>query len=666
MTLNIEGADKDPVLASRQCKISVDLPFEPTERNCFIAMSPPTRINASVSFSNVRYIFFDGDVLSSLGSQRTVEYYSYDGTLTLSTTTNSIYYMSAYDVTCITLAYTGVFNGSSVDNYSAISDGYLSYTTLSGDTQCAELAQQYFNTLPALSAHMDIEVYTHGADGNKMITAKWDNIDNIPAGMYSTSYFVVISASDKMGASPSTGSFLVDGIELSICPYNDKIYQLTWVNAFNSLTASQQSYIVDNNRDYLYVSVALCHNEDGRVVDQCEVFKVTQTGGIDDEGGLPDQGGTSDTHPNTSPRPNGDYDGSTGDIDASGTGQALAIDNIITTSYAVTEQQLNDFGDWLWTNDLSTTVFGNQVAPIENVLSCKRIPFNVATASNTNIWLGNINSGVACVLASTNHYQDIGSIQIPTPCGGTFLDEQNNVSIYLPYCGIQSIPTSICYDKSLYTVTLPNGFTKQIPKLTGRTLTVKYVYDMIYGTCAALLYMDSNLFGVYNGTCGVDIPLTASNRASNQLALQKDGGNMIAGIITSAVGGAVSGGMSGGLLGAAIGGIIGAGESALGGALRTKNNAMTQETHFTTSGGFSSQIASFMSPNVTIFVEYTDIGTIPDSYAHENGYPCNLDLNLSDLVGYTELDGAIEISNIPCLEEERVLLKQALQDGFYL
>lgn len=544
------------------------------------------------------------------------------------------------------------------------STGGYELITANDYTALAVAVRAYFDTPD--SPAMDIEVYTHGADGNKMITAKWDNIINIPTGMYSTSFFVVISTSDKMGASPGTGSFLVDGIELAVCPYNDKIYQLTWVNAFNSLTASQQSYIVDNNRDYLYVSVALCHNDDGRVVDQCEVFKVTKTGGIDDEGGLPDQGGTSNTYPDTSPRPNGDYDGSTGDIDASGTGQALAIDNIITTSYAVTEQQLNDFGDWLWTNDLSTTVFGNQVAPIENVLSCKRIPFDVATASNTNIWLGNINSGVACVLASTNHYQNIGSIQIPTPCGGTFLDEQNNISIYLPYCGIQSIPTSICYDKTLYTVTLPNGFTKQIPKLTGRTLTVKYVYDMIYGTCAALLYMDSNLFGVYNGTCGVDIPLTASNRASNQLALQKDGGNMITGIITSAVGGAVSGGMSGGLLGAAIGGIIGAGESALGGALRTKNNAMTQETHFTTSGGFSSQIASFMSPNVTIFVEYTDIGTIPDSYAHENGYPCNLDLNLSDLVGYTELDGAIEISNIPCLEEERVLLKQSLQDGFYL
>lgn len=517
----------------------------------------------------------------------------------------------------------------------------------------AQAVRDYFDSSAA--PYMDIDCYTSGADGNKLVTLEWDNIYNIPAGMYSSSYFITVLSGSSGGDA--------GGTRVAVCPYRDKIYQVLYGDLFNALSEVGQQQAMEN--DYLYITCNLCHTEGERtIIDQSAKFKIDRVGTATTE--HTEGGGTVTPHSNTSPRPNGDYDGSTGDIDASGTGQALAIDNIITTSYAVTEQQLNDFGDWLWTNDLSTTVFGNQVAPIENVLSCKRIPFDVATATNTNIWLGNINSNVACVLASTNHYQNIGSIQIPTPCGGTFLDEQNNVSIYLPYCGIQSIPTSICYDKTLYTVTLPNGFTKQIPKLTGRTLTVKYVYDMIYGTCAALLYMDSNLFGVYNGTCGVDIPLTASNRASNQLALQKDGGNMITGIITSAVGGAVSGGMSGGLLGAAIGGIIGAGESALGGALRTKNNAMTQETHFTTSGGFSSQIASFMSPNVTIFVEYTDIGTIPDSYAHENGYPCNLDLNLSDLVGYTELDGAIEISNIPCLEEERILLKQALQDGFYL
>ena len=514
----------------------------------------------------------------------------------------------------------------------------------------------------------DIDVYTTGADGNKIVTFNWKNIDNIPGDMYPASYLVRVGV--NYTAAPDAQ---IQPTLLSILPYStsyvipgtrDTSYQVGYLDALQSMPSTAQGYAI--SQDWLAFFVQLGHTEDGTTVTDAKyLFKIEKDGEITDYTD-PQTGGTIGTHDNTSPRYNDDYSGDSGSIDASGTGQSLSLDNVLTTSYALTKTQLTDFGRWLWTNDLSTTVYGNEVSPIENILSCKLIPFDVASATSANIWVGNINSNVACVIASTNHEFNVGSITIGTPCGGTFLDEQNKISIYLPYCGIQSIPTGICYSKTLETVTLPNGFTKQIPKLTGRTLTVKYVFDMIYGTCAALLYMDGALFGIYNGTCGVDIPLTQSNRASNQLALNKDGGNMIAGTITSGVSGAVGGGMSGGLAGALVGGVISAAQSALSGLLHYQNNAANQETHFTTSGGFSSQIASFMSPNVTLFIEYTDMDSIPQGYGHENGYPCNLNLNMSDIVGYTELDGSIEISDIPCLEEERVLLKQALQDGFYL
>lgn len=525
----------------------------------------------------------------------------------------------------------------------------------------AQNARTYFDT-PA-TPYMDCDIFTSGADGNKLITLEWDNIQNIPAGMYPASYYLRIHADDDGQG----------GRNIAICPYVDKEYQVTYQNVLSQMFESEQATAILNG--WLYLNVYLAHNDDGApVIDQSLHFKVFRDGSITDETD-PGEAGNRDTHPNTSPRHNGEYADGTGSLTGDDAGQALSVDNILTTSYAVSETDLGLFGDWLWANDLQQTLFGNQVSPMENILSCKRIPFDVDTGTNTTIWLGNINSGVAAHFAGTKtHKQPIGSgISIPMPCGGTFLDEQNNVSIYLPYCGIHSIPTSICYDKTLETITLPNTNTFDVPKLTPRTLTVEYVFDMIYGSCAALLYMDGSLFGVYNGSCGVDIPLTQSNRASNQLALNKDGGNMVAGIVTSTVGGMISGAMAGGLIGAGIGGLIGAGESALGGALRTKNNAVNQETHFTTSGGFSSQIASFMPSSVMVFVEYTDEGAGEQAftdfekvYAHENGFPCNLNLNMGDIVGYTELAGSIEIDSIPCLEEERVLLKQALQEGFYL
>ena len=89
------------------------------------------------------------------------------------------------------------------------------------------------------------------------------------------------------------------------------------------------------------------------------------------------------------------------------------------------------------------------------------------------------------------------------------------------------------------------------------------------------------------------------------------------------------------------------------------------DTHYTTSGGFSSQLASFMSSSVTLIVDHVKY-TRPSTYAHDNGFPCYLTRNLSKLKGYTELDGACELQHIACFEEERRELKKALMEGFYL
>lgn len=612
------------------------------------------------------YLCFDGDVNNS-ESEITVseDAIAWDGGqgkyVVFRSYTHNTYrqYYAAKNITMYDIS-TSAYSMYTVGSVDTPLTNALLLTT--GDYNDAlQAARDYFDT-PA-TPYMDIDVFTSGADGNKLITVDWDNIQNLPADMYPASYFVKIHADDDGQA----------GRNLALCPYNNKEYQVTYQSAISQMFESEQTAAYTNG--YIYINVFLCHNEGSEVeIDQSAHFKVLRDGSITDETD-PGEAGNRGTHPNTSPRHNGEYADGTGSLTGDDAGQALSVDNILTTSYAVSETDLGLFGDWLWANDLQQTLFGNQVSPMENILSCKRIPFDVDTGSATTIWLGNIDSHVAAHFAGTNtHKQPVGSgISIPMPCGGTFLDEQNNVSIYLPYCGIHSIPTSICYDKTLETITLPNGNTFDVPKLTPRTLTVEYVFDMIYGSCAALLYMGGSLFGVYNGSCGVDIPLTQSNRASNQLALNKDGGNMVTGIITSTVGGMISGAMAGGLIGAGIGGLIGAGESALGGALRTKNNAVNQETHFTTSGGFSSQIASFMPSSVMVFVEYTDEGAGEQAftdfqkvYAHENGFPCNLNLNMGDIVGYTELAGSIEIDSIPCLEEERILLKQALQEGFYL
>ena len=58
-----------------------------------------------------------------------------------------------------------------------------------------------------------------------------------------------------------------------------------------------------------------------------------------------------------------------------------------------------------------------------------------------------------------------------------------------------------------------------------KTVTLKYIYDVITGVCTACFYTGDIEICKYSGTIAIDIPITASNRAQVE-----------AGYITSAIG----------------------------------------------------------------------------------------------------------------------------------
>lgn len=515
------------------------------------------------------------------------------------------------------------------------------------DSTDATVEQDVIDYLTAPSApYMDCDVYTKGVQGNKMISFEWDNLQNIPAGMYE-SYQV------RIGYNMAVFDPLV------ITPYKSKFYQVSWLDYLNYLPADiAQQFILDGR---IYGRVDLFHMDGSDiVVDWNYSFEVMEDGEIDIT--IPPDAGTATPHEDENPGSSDQYGDGDGSWTTYAPGQAMSVDNLLTRSYVLDEQGIRDFGDYCWNNDLKLTLFSNQVAPLENILSCKRIPFAV-TGTPATVWLGNLNTGIAGSIATSNHLQDLGYITVPVLNGpvkngvhqGNWLDFLTNVSIYLPYCGIQTIPTKLLYRQS------KDGDDNII--LVGRQLGVKYIYDIVYGSCAAVLSVRDKStdgwseFAVYNGSCGIDIPITASNRASNELSIAHQGANAVTGSLLSAIGGVMKGGL--------VGGLIAGGMSALSSAGNISNDAKYQERHYTTAGGFSSQVASYLSCSVILIMEHV-LYTEPTGYGKENGYPCNLSLYMSDLSGYTELDGSIEIEGIPCLDEERTMLKQALMDGFYL
>lgn len=501
------------------------------------------------------------------------------------------------------------------------------------------------------SPYMDVDAYTTGNTANTTIlTALWDNIQNVPSGMYPASYQVRISAYVAAGHKN----------EVTYIPYTTKQFQMSFMDFIGYMNETEQDDAIINER--VFMALDLGHNEGERfVVDAAYTLRLGIDGDIVNETD-PGTGGTVGVHVHIPPTTNDSYNPDTSELTPQAPGQAMSVDNLLYTSYILDDSALTAFGQYIWANDLVTTLYANQTSPIENILSCKRIPFTVG-GSDTSIKIGNINTGIGTTTLSghvkksaAGHVKDCGTITVPIYNGGNWLDMTNKYSIYLPYCGIQSLPT----DALLIQTTGANG----VPKVTGRTLGVKYYYDIIYGTVIAEVSVDGNAMFIFNGECGIDIPITASNRASNQLAMLKGGANTMLSGVSNVVGGVIGGAMSGGLIGAAIGGLKGVASTAMDVA-KEEVNRQTYELHYTTAGGFNSQVASYLTPTITLFCEHV-LYTEPTGYAKENGYPCYLNRNMSELTGYTELDGSIEISGIPCLEEERGMLKQALQDGFYL
>ena len=667
--VSIDATHKNGNYPSVSYKYVIDCnSVTPDEHNCICTIAN-ARVVGSSTDASIQYLIFDGYVTSDLG-QPTADSYGYDGSVIhASITCNTPVYVAAEDVTYFSLiSWTTIISDTTAGDISAFTGNVEIMEPQGSVLDIMHDARVYFDNLPPDSPCMDVKIYTTGSDGNKIVTFKYGNLQNIPPGMYEASYLVRFGVNYTAAPDASIPITLL-GIQQYKRPQEDRFYQIGYIDALNRMGQTAGAYAIDNGR--LIFFVQLYHHDDGDVIDATYIFGVDEDGSITD--GTPaGTGGTVNIYNNTSPHDNDEYDDDDGSMDSETTGQGLSVDNLLTTSYALTDSELIDFGRWLWNNDLTAGLYAYQVSPIENILACKRIPFDVASATTTYIWLGNLRSTVQAKYAETTHIQPIGTVQVPLYYGGDFMNMNNNISIYLPFVGIETIPTSLCYKTTTETVTLPNGKTHKVSKMVSRYIKVEYIFDMIYGTCAALVYVgdmvngafSGNLHGAYNGTCGVDIPLTQSNRASNELALKKEGGNVLAGVVGSALSGAVSG-MAGGIGGAVVGGLTSGLLSAITGGMRQSNTKETQETHFTTAGGFSSQVASFMPSSVMIYTEHF-IYTEPEEYAHENGYPCNLCLNMEDICGYTELDGSIEISDIPCFEEERVLLKQALQEGFYL
>ena len=497
----------------------------------------------------------------------------------------------------------------------------------------------YFNQ--PTTATCEFNLYTLGRGHTTLYTLIADNLTPVsPLTDADYDIFIGVTAySDR------------DGAQFATFPYNQYKVEFSYDAVYAALYDNEETQA--ETQGYFYIKAILRHTENGEaVIDQEQYFTISTT-----TAEIIDSSPDINIYIDTPPEGDQHYNTDTDDLEGQAPGQNLSVDNLLTTSYVLTESELIAFGQFMWANDLTTTMYAYQTAPIENILSCKRIPF-VETGTPApmpdGIKLGNVATGITANIVNSSHRKVIGSpFSLPTDKFKPWMAFSDfvQVSIYLPYIGIVKVPNTLCWKK-----TASNG-------IAARTIQVEYIYDILFGSCAAILSVydetlqDYVMFASYNGQCSVDIPITSSNRAEIEHSLIKTGVNGVAGSLTRFVEG-----MSTGNIGGALVGTVG---DLFGTYARYKADQITADTHYQTSGGISSQVASLMSNGVYVFMEYPDY-TEPDTYAHEYGYPCNISLNLSGLSGYTEIEHGVDFSGIPAFNEELEILEQFLTSGFYL
>ena len=289
---------------------------------------------------------------------------------------------------------------------------------------------------------------------------------------------------------------------------------------------------------------------------------------------------------------------------------------VLTSTFHMTKERLVQLGQFLWGSSIFDEFSLINNNPIENIISCKAIPYAIS-GTTQEITLGNVKTGVNGEKISQNFSkQTIGSVAIAEHYKN-FLDyaPYTNVIIYLPYIGFKELDTSL---------------------IMGKTLRIEYTLDVITGGCLAQIYVGKIRLYEFTGNIGVDISITASNRAQVESAYINSG----VGVVSSAMSGNVTG---------AVNSIIG---------------AATSQYHYSGTGNPSPSCVASTNRTCYVVIDRPQYQPL-NAFNHTRGRMCCLSKTIGNLKGFTVCDGNIDISGISATDEEKDEIVNILSTGFF-
>lgn len=296
---------------------------------------------------------------------------------------------------------------------------------------------------------------------------------------------------------------------------------------------------------------------------------------------------------------------------------------VLTKTYSMVESVLQNVGTKLWSQSYYD-VLKIQNNPIENVVSCKWFPFSV-TGASAEIKVGDVAFGINGSVVSNVHQINIGSVKYTG--AGNYLDcsPYATLKLHLPYCGTVQLDASEMYN---------------------RIIAVKYIVDLITGDCEAIITVDGYPYMGVAGHCGVDIPLTSTNRQQQELKASATAISATVGAASHVISGDIGG--------------------AMGQAAEMVNIAGMDYTSQRTAS-HSPACASF--ENRTVFLEVFkpafDKDLMKNGFKSRHGWPCHKFITLNKLSGFVQCDARTRI-DFAMTGDENEMLENLLVGGVYI
>ena len=298
---------------------------------------------------------------------------------------------------------------------------------------------------------------------------------------------------------------------------------------------------------------------------------------------------------------------------------SYSTNNILSHKFSINRSRATSLGNELWSADFFDNIKLVNNNPIDNVVSIVVFPFETnSDVVDEAIRIGNVQMATMGHPNIKKNIVTLGTFTLKKYYN-SFLDypPYTDIKIYIPFVGMKSITFDSLYDT---------------------TLRLEYSVDYTNGDCIAMIKIDSNntIIDMFSGKMGIEIPLTASNRASQVLSTAED--------------------------------IVAGGVQVLtknyGEAIKSVASSFFEPLTSTTKGLHSSECMASTSLNA--FIVYTrPVYQEPKGYAHTYGKPCNLTKTIGGLTGFTKCEN-VDLSTIPCTEREKTEIKNMLENGFYV